>query len=73
MKVKLDQTVEVTEQQREEIAHLIDDSRKRKCTRIEAREFIWKHGASWESMLDHAEEYEEDLIGDFDSELESII
>lgn len=53
MKVNIYETVEVSPEQRKFIAALIDgpDSKKRDATREELKEFVWTHGAGWESRL----------------------
>lgn len=77
MKVNIYETVEVSDEQRVEIARRIDDagSKKRQATRDEIKSFIWEHGARWESVLsgeptqgndepetDDDEEQDEDLL-----------
>lgn len=66
MKVSIDQTVEVSDVQRREIASIIDGrvGRKRDATRAEMKEFIWEAGAGWETVLSPDEDVEEDLIGE---------
>lgn len=68
MRVKISETCDMSDDQRVELARMLDgpNARKRNATREEARAFIWKHGASWEQMLETAPRYEEDLIGSVD-------
>lgn len=70
MRVKINNTIEVSDEQRAEIGELLG---KKQATRDECRDFIWKHGADWELMLTRAPEFQEELIGDVDAELESLI
>jgi hypothetical protein len=73
MKVKISETVEVTDEQRVELANMLDGREgKRQATREECRHFIWKHGADWALMLTRAQDYQEDLIGG-DDELELLL
>lgn len=63
MKVTLG-TIEVTDDERVQIANTIDGKQsKRKATRTEARDFILRHGTSWQLMMQRAAEFEEDLLG----------
>lgn len=84
MKVNIDKTLEVTDEQRKEIAAVLDGegAKRRDATRDEMKEFIWTHGANWENVLigsdvDDQSEPDEDLIGgddsDDDEDLESLI
>lgn len=75
MKVSISTTVEVTDEQREMLARVLDGqgARKRKATRDEFRTYIWSHGEDWEITLSdqYAEESgtaapteeDEDLLG----------
>lgn len=75
MKVSISTTVEVTDEQREMLARVLDGQggRKRKATREEFRTFIWAEGEDWAIALSdqHAEasgaaapdEDDEDLLG----------
>lgn len=53
MKVNIDKTLEVSDEQRKAIALRIDGpgSKKRDATRDEMKQFIWTHGANWEGDL----------------------
>lgn len=72
MKVAIEQTVEVSDEQRKMIALKKDGpgAKKRDATRDEMKEFIWARGSEWAQWLegdigtelDPAEE--EDLIGE---------
>lgn len=64
MKVNIDQTIEVTDERRKQIALAIDGpgSKKRDATRQELKDFLWNNGAEWETYLDQvldADESEE--------------
>lgn len=54
MKVNIDQTIQVSDEQRQAIARQIDGegAKKRDATRDEIKAFIWRHGESWETALD---------------------
>lgn len=55
MKVAIEETVEVTDEQRTTLANVLDGKEsKRKAQRTEAREFIWGHGSDWATVLDRA-------------------
>lgn len=53
MKVNIYTTVDVSNKQREQIARQIDGdgAQKRQATRDEIKEFVWYHGAAWETDL----------------------
>lgn len=52
MKVAIEVTVEVTDEQRKQIANVLDDKvSKRDATRAEMKEFIWDLGSEWEDAL----------------------
>lgn len=68
MKVKISETVDVTDAERRAIT-----GSARRATRDEARAFIWKNGSGWRQLLARAEEYEQDLIGDVDQDLIDLI
>lgn len=53
MKVNIDKTLEVSDEQRKAIALHFDGpgSKKRDATRDEMKEFIWDNGSSWEDAL----------------------
>ena len=53
MKVSISNTIEVTDEQREALARVLDGegSRKRKATRDEFRKFIWAEGNQWAEAL----------------------
>lgn len=71
MKVNIYETVEVSDEDRVNIAKTIDGegSKKRQATREEIKAFVWENGASWETSLsdliqelgEEAEEESEDL------------
>lgn len=65
MKVNIDKTVQVSDEQRKQIAAFLGDSgsKRRDATRDEVKEFIWRFGSSWESVLAGDEDEGEDLIG----------
>jgi hypothetical protein len=56
MRVKISETVEVTDEQRADIGQLLG---KKQASRDECRDFIWKHGADWALLVDRASEYAE--------------
>lgn len=71
MKVNIYETVEVSDEQRVQIARRIDDegAKKRQATRDEIKAFIWEHGSGWADVLEGNDPgtYEddgEDLLGD---------
>lgn len=72
MKVNIYETIEVSDQQRVDIARHIDGdgAKKRQATRDEIKLFVWNHGLAWDVALlgdvDAAPEPEVDmdLIGD---------
>lgn len=53
MKVMIDVTVEVTEENRVQLARIIDGegTKKRIATRNELKAFIWRHGEDWATAL----------------------
>lgn len=55
MKVNIDKTLEVSDEQRKAIALHFDGpgSKKRDATRDEMKEFIWDNGSSWEDVLEN--------------------
>lgn len=63
MKVKLNNTEEVTDDQRVAIGARLGKRPGQQASRDECRDFIWQHGASWAQLLERAAEYEDDLIG----------
>lgn len=77
MKVSISNTIEVTDEQREMLARVLDGKggRKRKATREEFRSFIWAEGEDWAIALSDqyaeetgaaaapADDEEEDLLG----------
>jgi hypothetical protein len=84
MKVNIDKTLEVTDEQRKQIAAFLDDegAKKRDATRDEMKDFIWEHGANWEHVLDGTwTKQDEDPAGftdqedlpEIDAELESLL
>lgn len=52
MKVNIYETVQVSDEQRVQIACVNDDAvSKRKATRDELKAFLWENGADWEQVL----------------------
>lgn len=52
MKVNLYKTVQVSDEQRVQIANVIDGAvSRRKATRDELKEFIWDQGELWDETL----------------------
>lgn len=54
MIVKVSESVDVSNEQRKQLARLLDgpDAKARDATRDECRRFIWAHGAHWAGDLD---------------------
>lgn len=50
MKVQILESVEVTDEQRYALAAMLD-GKKRLATRVEAKDFIWRHGSNWANVL----------------------
>lgn len=74
MKVNIDKTLQVSDEQRKAIAALLDGegAKAREATRDEMKDFIWNHGSSWEHVLtnptdgplyDDDAPVDEDLVG----------
>lgn len=61
MKVKLSETVEVTDEQRTAIGEMLG---KKQASRDECRDFIWRSGRDWALLLNRTPEFMEDLIGE---------
>jgi len=52
MKVNVYQTIEVSDEQRVQLADVLDGkTSKRQATRDEIKEYAWSHGASWSDDL----------------------
>ena len=76
MKVNIYETVEVSDEQRVQIARLQDGdgAKKRQATRDEIKSFVWEEGSNWEDVLangkpeptpaEEPEDEDEDLLGD---------
>lgn len=62
MKVNIYETVQVSDQQRIDIARSLDGdgAKKRQATRDEIKSFIWGHGSDWAEHLASAPEGEPD-------------
>ena len=78
MKVNIYETVEVSNEQREQIARLLDgpEAKKRQATRDELKTFIWEAGSDWEAELEqHSRDGQpdEDLLGDAPGDDEDLI
>jgi hypothetical protein len=76
MKVNIDKTLEVSDEQRKQIALNIDGqgAKKRDATRDEMKDFIWRHGVSWEDVLELAEPDDASVEPkDVDAELAELI
>lgn len=53
MKVVINQSIEMTDEQRILLANVLDDKvSRRMATRNEARDFIWSQGMTWSDVLD---------------------
>jgi hypothetical protein len=74
MKVGIDHTIEVTDEQRVKLADVLDGKQsRREGTRAEFKEYIWTYGKTWAETLEEewdniftgeAEGSDEDLIGE---------
>lgn len=52
MKISINETLEVSDEQRVQIADILDAERtKRQATRDEMKAFIWALGSDWEALL----------------------
>jgi len=65
MRVKISETVEVSDEQRLAIAKKLHGpaAKKDHATREELKDFVWRGGRDWPLLLQRADEFEEDLIG----------
>lgn len=76
MKVNIDHTLQVTDEQRRQIANVLDGRiTKRDATRDEMKNYIWESGKDWATTLADdfrvlEEEPEEDLVGDAEAPAE---
>lgn len=71
MRVKISETVEVSDEQRLAIAKALHgpNAKKDHATREDLKDFVWRHGRDWTLLLSRADEYlQEDLIGASSSE-----
>lgn len=77
MKVSISTTVEMSDEQRVLLADLLDGkTSRRKATRVEAKDFVWKRGSDWDIDLSDlwdeefgtAPDADDDLIGGDDDE-----
>lgn len=72
MKVNIYETVEVSDEQRKQVAATIDEagSKPRPATRDELKEFIWTNGSGWADQLNgvQADEPAPDAIHGSDDE-----
>lgn len=83
MKVNIDQTVQISDEQRVQLANVLDGRvTKRQATRDEMKDYIWTCGKNWDGNLDEDflgltgddttvvedEADEEDLLGDAEDE-----
>lgn len=62
MKVNIYETVEISDEQRVQLAVVLDEGKvkpKRQATRDEIKDFIWSEGESWATAL--ADQYNEAL------------
>jgi hypothetical protein len=68
VKVHIDETVLVSEEQRVQLAAVLDGTgaKKRIATRNELKDFIWTHGREWALDLADKHDDDEDLIGPTD-------
>lgn len=52
MKINLDLTFEVSDEQRVKLANLLDGKlSKRPASRAEIKAYVWEHGSAWEQDL----------------------
>lgn len=81
MKVKLDYSIEVSDEQRTDLANVLDGKvSRRHATREECRAFIWEKGESWKTALADlwhgnfgADDDDEDLLGVDEDTLEDLL
>lgn len=76
MKINIDHTLQVTDEQRVQIANVLDGKiTRRQATRDEMKDYIWESGKDWETTLADdfraleedplpEDEADEDLLGD---------
>lgn len=66
MKVNIYETIEVSDEQRVEIARKIDDNgaKKRQATRDEIKAYVWEHGSGWAEDLAGVSRDEDDGVKD---------
>lgn len=71
MKVKISETVDVSDEQRLAIAKTLHGPKAKKdhATRDELKDYVWKHGRDWAELLSRGLELQEDLIGSPDAEV----
>lgn len=64
MKVKISETVDVSDEQRLAIAKKLHgaEAKKDQATREEMKDFVWRGGRDWALLLQRADEFEEDLL-----------
>lgn len=65
MRVKISETVDVSDEQRLAIAKKLHGptAKKDHATREELKDFVWRGGRDWALLLQRSDEYAEDLIG----------
>lgn len=65
MKVKISETVEVSDEQRLAIARALHgpNAKKDHATREQLKDFVWRGGRDWAQLLQRSGEFQEDLIG----------
>lgn len=75
MKVNIVEGIDISDEQRVQLAVVTDNGKtkpKRLATRVEIKEFAWRHGVQWDDVLrglhaaftTPAEIEDEDLLGD---------
>ena len=66
MKVKISETVDVSDEQRLAIAKLLhgENAKKDHATREELKEFVWKHGRDFGRMIQSATDYQPEIDWD---------
>jgi uncharacterized Zn finger protein len=74
VKVNIYETVEVSDEQRVQIARLQDGdgAKKRQATRDEIKTFVWEEGSNWEDALDAPPEPEPEDESLFDDGMDLI-
>lgn len=80
MRLVIHEQLDITDEERVRMANVLDEKiSKRQATRDEMKQYIWSNGKEWLTHLDiqwgvlFGGDDEEDLLGDVESELESLL